>query len=68
MKNEARHRFGDKLKFDNLADPNRPLTVSAMPDGGIEIRIGRMGITDAVATLNDWQADCLAAFIGEVAA
>lgn len=57
-------RLRGALNFDNPADPNRPLQVRATADG-IEIRIGAMGITDAVATLDAAQARSLADWMGE---
>lgn len=53
------------LRFDNPIDPTRPLKLSASA-GGLEIRMGDMGITDAVATLDRSQTAHLAAWLLEV--
>ncbi|KFI50051.1 hypothetical protein [Bifidobacterium biavatii] len=46
------------LKLINRDDPARPLTVKTYPDGSAELRLGDLGITDSVITLNPaevWQ-------------
>ncbi|MCH9274968.1 hypothetical protein JS533_001520 [Bifidobacterium amazonense] len=40
------------LKLVNRTDPGRPLTLRNLPDGGTELRLGDLGITDATITLN----------------
>ena len=60
-----KHDTTQVLRFENTTDPGRPLKLSASA-GRLEIRMGSMGITDTVITLDPERAARLAAWLLEV--
>ena len=51
-----------EIRIENPEEPNRPLLVRQLSNGGIELRIGDRGITDATITLSPKDFDQLRNF------
>ena len=43
--------MSEEIRIVNHEEPGRPLKVRRLADGRVEVRIGDMGITDAVVTI-----------------
>ena len=51
--------MSEGVRIANHEEPGRPLKVRRLADGRVEVRIGDMGITDAVATITAEEFDQL---------
>mgnify|MGYP004419136383 CR=1 FL=1 len=51
--------MSEEIRIVNHEEPGRPLKVRRLADGRVEVRIGDMGITDAVVTLTAEEFDQL---------
>lgn len=51
--------MSEEIRIENREEPGRPLKVRRLADGRVEVRIGDMGITDAVVTLTPEEFDQL---------
>lgn len=51
--------MSEGVRIANHEEPGRPLKVRRLADGRVEVRIGDMGITDAVVTLTPEEFDQL---------
>lgn len=51
--------MSEGVRIVNHEEPGRPLKVRRLADGRVEVRIGDMGITDAVVTLTAEEFDQL---------
>lgn len=49
----------EEIRIENHEEPGRPLKVRRLADGRVEVRIGDMGITDAVVALTAEEFDQL---------
>lgn len=53
----------ETMRIENREDPGRPLKARRTEDGGAEIRLGDMGITDVVIRLTPGETDRLIQFL-----
>ena len=49
--------MSEEIRIVNHEEPSRPLKVRRLADGRVEVRIGDMGITDAVVTITPEEFD-----------